>query len=120
MRPPFDPFRLLIALAGWMNQQHQRGAISKVATSVAESKRLWGTLCQDDQRVLSGSVILFGEGSLRRAVQEFIEHYHRERNQQGRINRLITPQNPTSESSGPIRCRQRLGGMLNNYYRQAA
>jgi hypothetical protein len=24
MRPPFDPFRLLlIALAGWMNQQHR-------------------------------------------------------------------------------------------------
>lgn len=34
-------------------------------------------------------MILFGEGSLRKAIHEFIEHYHRERNHQGLGNRLI-------------------------------
>lgn len=30
-------------------------------------------------------LILFGEGSLRRAVEEFVAHYHGERNHQGRV-----------------------------------
>ena len=29
-------------------------------------------------------LILFGEGSLRRALTEFLEHYHAERNHQGK------------------------------------
>ena len=35
--------------------------------------------------------ILVGEGSLRRAICEFIAHYHRERNHQGLGNQLIAP-----------------------------
>ena len=31
-------------------------------------------------------MIFFGEGSLRRAMREFVEHYHRERNHQQKIN----------------------------------
>src|SRR5437762_252065 len=34
-------------------------------------------------------MILFGEGSLRRVIHEFVAHYHRERNHQGLGNRLI-------------------------------
>ena len=34
-------------------------------------------------------MILFGEGSLRNAIHEFIQHYHHERNHQGLGNRLI-------------------------------
>ncbi len=33
--------------------------------------------------------IWFGEGALRRAVQDFLAHYHREINHQGLENRLI-------------------------------
>ncbi len=65
-------------------------------------------------------MILFGEGSLRKAIHEFVEHYHRERNHQGLGNRLIIEEESGAISSGAIRCRQRLGGMLNYYYRQAA
>jgi putative transposase len=36
-------------------------------------------------------MIFFGEGALRRAVQEFVAHYHLERNHQGLDNRLVTP-----------------------------
>ena len=65
-------------------------------------------------------MILFGEGSLRKAVQEFVVHYHRERNHQGLGNLLIIEEEPYASSMGAIQCRQRLGGMLNYYYRQAA
>lgn len=65
-------------------------------------------------------MILFGEGSLRKAIHEFIAHYHHERNHQGLGNRLITTEEPCIRSTGAIRRRQRLGGMLNYYYRHAA
>ena len=63
--------------------------------------------------------ILFGEDALRRAVGEFIAHYHGERNHQGIGNVLISPDPDLADRSGPIRCRSRLGGML-NYYDRAA
>ena len=65
-------------------------------------------------------MILFGEGALRKAIQEFVRHYHRERNHQGLGNRLIMQEESCVNSSGAIQCRQQLGGMLNYYYRQAA
>jgi transposase InsO family protein len=65
-------------------------------------------------------MIFFGEGSLHRAIQQFVEHYHRERNHQGLGNRLIILPKPDQRNGGAIRCRQRLGGLLNYYYRQAA
>ena len=65
-------------------------------------------------------MILFGEGSLRKAVHEFVMHYHLERNHQGLGNRLIIEEEPHASSTGAIQCRKRLGGMLNYYYRQAA
>ncbi len=36
-----------------------------------------------------GRMILFGESSLRRAITEYLAHYHAERNHQGLNNRLI-------------------------------
>ena len=67
-----------------------------------------------------GRMILFGEASLRRALKEYVVHYHVERNHQGVGNRLIEPLATVSTSDKPIRCRERLGGMLNFYYREAA
>jgi hypothetical protein len=49
-----------------------------------------------------------------------VAHYHHERNHQGLGNRLIMEQEAGAGRSGPIQCRQRLGGMLNYYYREAA
>ena len=65
-------------------------------------------------------MILFGEGSLRKAIHEFVAHYHGERNHQGLGNRLIVPDENQVGNRGAIRRRERLGGMLNYYYRQAA
>jgi integrase-like protein len=64
-------------------------------------------------------MILFGEGSLRKAIHEFVEYYLRERNHPGLGNRLIIDAESCAANGGPIRCRQRLGGMLNYYYREA-
>ena len=65
-------------------------------------------------------MILFGEASLRRALREYVAHYHAERNHQGMGNRLLKPLAIVSSTDEPIRCRERLGGLLNYYYREAA
>ena len=65
-------------------------------------------------------MILVGEGSLRRAVAEFVEHYHHERNHQGLGNQLIVPVAPKTNHDGHVVSRERLGGLLNYYYRPAA
>jgi transposase InsO family protein len=63
-------------------------------------------------------LILFGERRLIRALDEFIVHYHRERNHQGLGNRLITP-GPRRVGGTRVRCRERLGGLLRYYHRAA-
>ena len=65
-------------------------------------------------------MILFGEASLRRALKEYVAHYHIERNHQGVGNRLLEPLARVSLNDETIHCRERLGGMLNFYYREAA
>jgi transposase InsO family protein len=65
-------------------------------------------------------MIFFGEGSLRKGIHEFVAHYHGERNHQGLGNRLIIPDESHACNGRAIRRRERLGGMLNYYYRQAA
>ena len=45
---------------------------------------------------------------------------HRERNHQGLDSRLIEATLANASNSGPIKCRERLGGVLNVYYRDAA
>jgi transposase InsO family protein len=65
-------------------------------------------------------MIFFGEESLRKAIQNFVAHYHGERNHQGLRNQLIRPEAGHLGSAGEIQRRQRRGGMLNYYYRAAA
>jgi hypothetical protein len=65
-------------------------------------------------------LIFFGENSLRKAVREFLAHYHAERNHQGLENRLIEPGSEVGQTTGQIECRERLGGLLRYYHRKAA
>jgi putative transposase len=65
-------------------------------------------------------MIFFGEESLRVAAQNFVAHYHSERNHQGLANQLISSEAGHLGSGGEVQRRQRLGGMLNYYYRDAA
>ena len=61
-------------------------------------------------------VLLLGERHLRRTIAEFVAHYHAERNHQGIGNELIQPA-ARADGLGVVRRRQRMGGMLNFYYR---
>jgi putative transposase len=65
-------------------------------------------------------LVFFGELSLRRAVRQFLEHYHAERSHQGLGNRLINAGAEVGRRAGEMHCRERLGGVLRYYYRQAA
>lgn len=65
-------------------------------------------------------MIFLGERSLRHAVREFLAYYHHERNHQGLHNQIINPGEEIGRISGDIQSRERLGGMLRYYYRDAA
>ena len=65
-------------------------------------------------------IIFIEQASLHRAVVEYLEHYHAERNHQGLGNRLIRSTPNVAADDGFVRRRQRLGGMLNFYYREIA
>jgi putative transposase len=65
-------------------------------------------------------VVLFGERSLRRALGEYVEHYHAERNHQGKGNVLLFPRSANTRRDGHVQCRERLGGLLRYYHQEAA
>ena len=67
-------------------------------------------------------LILFGEASLRRAISEYLAHFHAERNHQGKGNVLLFPSaaQAKNRADGPVGCRERLGGLLKYYHREAA
>jgi putative transposase len=64
-------------------------------------------------------IVPLGEKHLRAALRAFMDHYHEERPHQGLGNQLIAPKTALREQ-GPVCCRQRLGGVLKFYYREAA
>jgi transposase InsO family protein len=66
-------------------------------------------------------MILFGEASLRHVLREYVDHYHQERNHQGKGNVLLFPSSRLAGGDdGPMQCRERLGGLLKFYERKAA
>jgi hypothetical protein len=60
-----------------------------VAGSKPESERLRGKMGAFDKQECLSKLILFGEASLRRALGEFVVHFHAERNHQGKGNVLL-------------------------------
>ncbi|HEX7380268.1 MAG TPA: integrase core domain-containing protein [Pirellulales bacterium] len=82
----------------------------------AHLERFFGSLkseCVD-------KMIFFSEKSLRNAINEFVIHFHHERNHQGLDNKIIDPGPEVGQTSGEVMCDERLGGMLNYYHRRAA
>ena len=65
-------------------------------------------------------VILFGERSLRRALSEYVEHFHAGRNHQGKGNGRLVPRGADSRREQAGQGRQRLGGLLRYYHQEAA
>ena len=65
-------------------------------------------------------IIPFSETALRKTTTEFLLHYHGERPHQGLDHRILQPGPEVGQKEGTLVCRERLGGLLRYYYRQAA
>ena len=76
-------------------------------------------VCSVKQECLS-NLILVRETSLRRALNEYLAHFHAERPHQGKGNVILFPE-PIDRASpaNRVECRKRLGGLL-RYYARAA
>ncbi len=70
---------------------------------------------------LLSKMILFGESSLRHCLKHYVNHFHAERNHQGKGNVILfpAPEDRIGEMSGDIQTRERLGGLLTFYHRDA-
>ena len=99
----------------WRDQADQLAARSPNLNAFAER---W--VRSEKQECLS-KLVLFGEASLRRALGEFVEHFHAERNHQGKGNILPFPSDAPTQSrpQRSVVCRERLGGLLKYYCRAA-
>ena len=133
---------LLLLFSGWVNR-HQQDVIdylkeeNRVLREQLGGRRI---RLNDDQRrrlavkgnayaerfVFSakseclGRIVPLGENHLRRAISSFVSHYHGERPHQGLDGKLIVAYENAVRAEGEVRCRERLGGMLKFYYRDAA
>jgi transposase InsO family protein len=67
-----------------------------------------------------GRMLFMGEDALRYALHHYLTHHHQERNHQGLDNQLIAPEPGIGSQIGEVRRRERLGGLLSYYYREAA
>ena len=65
-------------------------------------------------------LILLSESALRHALRHSEAHYHEARNHQGKNNRLLFPLPTVRGEQDKIECRERRGGLLKYYERQAA
>lgn len=109
-------------LTGWRNLRKGEGDVHCIRlpprspSLTPHIERLMRTIKDE----CSHRMILFGEQSLRKAVSEFLTHYHGERNHQGLANHILVHGEEAGQMRSGIRCRQRLGGMLWYYHRNAA
>ena len=65
-------------------------------------------------------MVFLGEASLRYTIRSYLSHYHGERNHQGLDNQLIARESEVGQARGQVNRRERLGGILSYYYREAA
>ena len=64
-------------------------------------------------------LLIFNETHLRRVLREYLTYYNGARPHQGLAQQSPVPRHlPTAD--GPVRCRAVLGGILHDYYRDAA
>jgi putative transposase len=64
-------------------------------------------------------LILIGESSLCKVLDEYVVHYHSGRNHQGKGNLLLFPSDGTQKRDEASLAREHLGGLLRFYYRAA-
>ena len=64
-------------------------------------------------------LIILNERHLRRVMQEFVAYHNTARPHQG-IDQQLPISGSASIGTGPVRCRNVLGGIIHDYYREAA
>jgi putative transposase len=65
-------------------------------------------------------LVPLSERHLRYAIQQFAAHYHHERHHQGLAGQRVVPDEHVGPTVGRVARRERLGGLLNFYFREAA
>jgi len=65
-------------------------------------------------------MVMLGERALSYAIQQYLAHYHHERNHQGLDNQLITREGAAGCQTGHVVRRERLGGLLSSSHRETA
>jgi putative transposase len=65
-------------------------------------------------------MVILGEPALSYVLQQYVAHYHTERNHQGLDNHLIAWEGVVGGHTGHVLRRERLGGLLSYYHREAA
>jgi putative transposase len=109
-------YRVLICDRGASSRR--RRARRADADSGAECQCLRGAIRAFDPCRVPRSAHCPRERRLRHVVDQFVAHYHGERNYQGLRNELIAPQ--CHQNGGThVFCRERLGGLLRYYHRAA-
>jgi len=104
-----------------------RDSIAEGGTEVVRSPPLSSKLNAFAERFVRSikeecltKMIVVGQGSLRRAITEYMTHFHEERNHQGLGNRLIRGSPAVAANDASIHRRTRLGATLSYYHRAAA
>ena len=109
----------LLATSSRTTASNQQAIESNRQPGRPSSSRTGTSLQRLTSRALE-RMIFFGETMLRNVVGEYLRHYHEERNHQGLANKIIQPGDEVGRCDGVIQCRERLGGLLRYYYRDAA
>lgn len=65
-------------------------------------------------------VVPLGEAHLRQILSAYLAHYHLERNHQGIGNLLLQGRPAPASTNGRVHRRERVGGLLSYYHREAA
>jgi putative transposase len=63
-------------------------------------------------------LLILGQRHLRRVLVDYVQYYNTARPHQGLVQLAPLPFPPPQ--TGPVACRDVLGGIIHNYYRQAA
>ena len=72
------------------------------------------------KRECMDKIVFFSERQIRYVVEQYVEHYNLERPHKGLDHRRPVEPDSSPPRDGPVKCRQRLGGLLKSYHRDAA
>ena len=113
---PYAARALRIARTDGLGDHFTVQPFTPAATLAAQQQRDGDEPLEDaPERALGDWRVQLATGS-----DGYVEHDHRERNHQGLDNQLLQRPPPPARSGADVQRRERLGGLLSFYYREAA